>query len=129
LEYLQAGSAGAVTNCSFRISALARARALWGLTTPSFGRWRAKSFRTAAQVRASWGLIDRNEFSARRLASVARLGSRRATAVATYADPHQFPTGARTSVIVSGTLAVEDANHTGALPGTVLKRDRAGAVG
>ena len=48
---------------------------------------------------------------------------------ATYADPHQFPTGARTSVIVNGTLVVEDANHTGALPGTVLKRDRAGAVG
>lgn len=48
---------------------------------------------------------------------------------ATYADPHQFPTGARTSVIVNGTLVVEDANHTGALPGKVLKRDRAGAVG
>jgi N-acyl-D-amino-acid deacylase len=48
---------------------------------------------------------------------------------ATYADPHQFPTGARTSVIVNGTLVVEDTNHAGALPGTVLKRDHAGAVG
>jgi len=48
---------------------------------------------------------------------------------ATYADPHQFPTGARTSVIVNGTLVVADATHTGALPGTVLKRDREGAVG
>jgi N-acyl-D-amino-acid deacylase len=48
---------------------------------------------------------------------------------ATYADPHQFPTGPRTSVIVNGTLVVENATHTGALPGTVLKRDRAGAVG
>ncbi len=47
---------------------------------------------------------------------------------ATYADPHQFPTGARTSVIVNGKLVVEDAAHTGALPGTVLKRDRGGAV-
>ena len=28
---------------------------------------------------------------------------------ATYADPHQFPTGARTSVIVNGTLVVENA--------------------
>jgi len=48
---------------------------------------------------------------------------------ATYADPHQFPTGPRTSVIVNGTLVVEDAIHTGALPGRVLKRDREGAVG
>lgn len=48
---------------------------------------------------------------------------------ATYADPHQFPSGTHTSVIVNGTLVVEDAIHTGALPGTVLKRDRTGAVG
>jgi N-acyl-D-amino-acid deacylase len=48
---------------------------------------------------------------------------------ATYADPHQFPTGARTTVIVNGTLVVENASHTGALPGMVLRRDRAGAVG
>ena len=48
---------------------------------------------------------------------------------ATYADPHQYPTGARTSVIVNGVLVVENAAHTGALPGRVLRRDAAGAVG
>src|SRR5215213_6965758 len=47
---------------------------------------------------------------------------------ATYADPHQFPTGARTHVIVNGALVVENAAHTGALPGRVLRRDSAGAV-
>ena len=47
---------------------------------------------------------------------------------ATYADPHQFPSGARTSVIVNGTPVVENATHTGALPGRVLRRDAAGAV-
>jgi N-acyl-D-amino-acid deacylase len=47
---------------------------------------------------------------------------------ATYADPHQFPTGPRTSVIVNGTLVVENAAHTGALPGVVLRRDASGAV-
>jgi N-acyl-D-amino-acid deacylase len=47
---------------------------------------------------------------------------------ATYAEPHQFPSGARTSVIVNGTLVVENAAHTGALPGVVLRRDAAGAV-
>jgi N-acyl-D-aspartate/D-glutamate deacylase len=48
---------------------------------------------------------------------------------ATYQDPHQYPTGARTSVIVNGTLVVENATHTGALPGKVLRRDREGRVG
>jgi N-acyl-D-amino-acid deacylase len=48
---------------------------------------------------------------------------------ATYADPHQYPSGARTTVIVNGTIVVENASHTGALPGTVLRRDRAGQVG
>ncbi|HLN48589.1 MAG TPA: amidohydrolase family protein, partial [Steroidobacteraceae bacterium] len=48
---------------------------------------------------------------------------------ATYADPHQFPSGARTTVIVNGTIVVENATHTGALPGKVLRRDAAGAVG
>jgi N-acyl-D-aspartate/D-glutamate deacylase len=47
---------------------------------------------------------------------------------ATYADPHQFPTGSRTTVIVNGMLVVEDAAHTGALPGVVLRRDHTGAV-
>ena len=48
---------------------------------------------------------------------------------ATYQDPHQYPTGARTSVIVNGTIVVENATHTGALPGQVLRRAPDGAVG
>ena len=48
---------------------------------------------------------------------------------ATYAKPHQFPSGARTTVIVNGRLVVENATHTGALPGKVLRRDASGAVG
>jgi N-acyl-D-aspartate/D-glutamate deacylase len=48
---------------------------------------------------------------------------------ATYADPHQFPSGTRTSVLVNGTLVVENAAHTGALPGQVLRRGADGAVG
>jgi N-acyl-D-amino-acid deacylase len=47
---------------------------------------------------------------------------------ATYADPHQYPTGDRTTVIVNGTLVVENATHTGALPGAVLRRGRDGRV-
>jgi N-acyl-D-aspartate/D-glutamate deacylase len=48
--------------------------------------------------------------------------------LATYADPHRYPAGARTSVIVNGTLVVENAAHTGATPGRVLRRAGDGAV-
>ena len=47
---------------------------------------------------------------------------------ATYADPHQFPSGARTTVLVNGTIVVENATHTGALPGKVLRRAPDGSV-
>ena len=47
---------------------------------------------------------------------------------ATYADPHQFPSGARTTVIVNGVTVVENAKHTEAVPGTVLRRDANGQV-
>ena len=48
--------------------------------------------------------------------------------LATYADPHRYPSGARTTVIVNGTVVVENATHTGALPGRVLRRAPDGAV-
>jgi N-acyl-D-aspartate/D-glutamate deacylase len=48
---------------------------------------------------------------------------------ATYADPHRYPSGARTSVIVNGTIVVENAAHTGATPGAVLRRSADGSVG
>ena len=47
---------------------------------------------------------------------------------ATYGDPHQYPTGVRTTVIVNGTLVVENAEHTGATPGRVLRRSADGSV-
>jgi N-acyl-D-aspartate/D-glutamate deacylase len=47
---------------------------------------------------------------------------------ATYAEPHQYPSGARTTVIVNGTLVVENATHTGATPGRVLRRSPDGSV-
>ena len=48
---------------------------------------------------------------------------------ATYADPHQYPTGTRTTVVVNGVLVVEDSRHTGVTPGTVLRRAADGTVG
>jgi len=48
---------------------------------------------------------------------------------ATYAEPHRYPTGARTSTVVNGVVVVDNAVHTGALPGMVLRRDADGGVG
>ncbi len=48
---------------------------------------------------------------------------------ASYEDPHQYPSGARTTVIVNGVVVVADAAHTGALPGRVLRRAGDGSVG
>jgi N-acyl-D-amino-acid deacylase len=47
---------------------------------------------------------------------------------ATYGDPHQYPSGSRTNVIVNGTLVVENAQHSGATPGRVLRRAPDGSV-
>jgi N-acyl-D-amino-acid deacylase len=48
---------------------------------------------------------------------------------ATYAAPHQYPSGGTTTVLVNGAIVVENARHTGALPGTVLRRAADGTVG
>jgi N-acyl-D-amino-acid deacylase len=48
---------------------------------------------------------------------------------ATYANPHRYPSGARTTVIVNGTIVIENATHTGATPGLVLRRSTDGSVG
>jgi N-acyl-D-amino-acid deacylase len=48
---------------------------------------------------------------------------------ATYAEPHRYPTGPRTTVIVNGIVVVDNAAHTGATPGAVLRRAPDGTVG
>jgi N-acyl-D-amino-acid deacylase len=41
---------------------------------------------------------------------------------ATYANPHRYPSGARNTVIVNGTIVIESAIHTGAAPGQRRQR-------
>jgi hypothetical protein len=41
----------------------------------------------------------------------------------------RYPSGGRTTVIVNGTTVVENAAHTGAMPGVVLRRGADGQVG
>ena len=49
--------------------------------------------------------------------------------LATYAEPHRYPSGVRTTTIVNGVIVVDNAHHTGALPGVVLRRAADGSVG
>ena len=47
---------------------------------------------------------------------------------ATYENPHQYPSGNRTTVLVNGVPVIENSTHTSALPGRVLKRTVLGEV-
>ncbi|HUB94275.1 MAG TPA: amidohydrolase family protein [Stellaceae bacterium] len=44
------------------------------------------------------------------------------TEAATYEDPHRYPSGGATSVIVNGAVTVKRATHTGARKGRLLRR-------
>jgi len=46
---------------------------------------------------------------------------------ATYDDPHRYPDGV-SHVIVNGEVVIDDGEHTGALPGRVLRRGRRGVA-
>ncbi|MGH7029170.1 MAG: N-acyl-D-amino-acid deacylase family protein [Stellaceae bacterium] len=71
---------------------------------------------------AALGLRDRGLFREGYRADIAIFDPVDFTDRATYAEPHQYPSGARTTVLVNGVVVVEDARHTGALPGMVLRR-------
>ncbi|MEY4212756.1 MAG: hypothetical protein RL458_981 [Pseudomonadota bacterium] len=49
--------------------------------------------------------------------------------LSTYEQPHRYPAGERTTVLVNGEVVIEEARHTGALPGKVLRRAKDGSVG
>lgn len=48
---------------------------------------------------------------------------------ATYAEPHRYPGGPRTSVIVNAVVVVDHAVHTGAPPRMVRRRGAYGCLG
>ena len=49
--------------------------------------------------------------------------------LSTYEDPHRYPAGQRTTVLVNGVVVIDQAQHTGELPGRVLRRASNGSVG
>ena len=74
-------------------------------------------------------LRDRGLLKPGYCADLTLFNPREFTDQATYADPHRYPSGADTTVIVNGTIVVENATHTNALPGIVLRRSTHGDVG
>lgn len=54
-------------------------------------------------------------------ADVAVFDPDRVAAPATYGDPHQYAVGVSTA-IVNGEVVIDRGDHTGALPGQVLRR-------
>jgi N-acyl-D-amino-acid deacylase len=67
------------------------------------------------------GLTDRGRLADGLKADVVVFDASTVRSNATYEEPRQFPTGIE-QVIVNGTLVVTDGEHTGALPGRVLRR-------
>jgi N-acyl-D-amino-acid deacylase len=66
------------------------------------------------------GLRDRGIVRVGARADLVVFDSRRVTDVATYDDPHRYPTGIE-HVLVNGRFVIKDGEHTGSLPGRVLR--------
>ena len=76
---------------------------------------------TGAPARAL-GLTDSGLIAEGYAADVTMFDPREFRERATYAQPHQYPAGAATTVLVNGIVTVDHAEHTGALAGSLLKR-------
>ena len=66
------------------------------------------------------GLTDRGVIRAGARADLVVFDARHVVDVATYEDPHRYPVGIE-HVIVNGRFVIKDGEHTGSLPGRVLR--------
>jgi N-acyl-D-aspartate/D-glutamate deacylase len=71
---------------------------------------------------ARLGLKDRGLLKDGYLADIVVFDPATVRANATYDEPRRFPTGIE-HVLVNGTLVIEGGEHTGALPGRVVRRN------
>jgi len=69
------------------------------------------------------GLQDRGLVKEGMCADIVVFNPRKVRDTATFTDPHQYPDGVE-YVIVNGTIVIEKGEHTGALPGIVLRKSR-----
>jgi N-acyl-D-aspartate/D-glutamate deacylase len=70
---------------------------------------------------AALGLSDRGVLREGAWADVAVFDPARVGERGTYDDPHQYAAGVDT-VVVNGEVVIDGGDHTGALPGRVLRR-------
>jgi N-acyl-D-amino-acid deacylase len=70
---------------------------------------------------ARLGLADRGVIRAGARADLVAFDAGTVADRATYEAPHQYPDGIR-HVLVNGRVVIKDGEHTGALPGRVLRR-------
>ena len=70
---------------------------------------------------AALGLVDRGLVRKGSWADITVFDPARIIDRATYDDPHQYAVGVST-VLVNGEVVVDGGDHTGALPGRVLRR-------
>jgi N-acyl-D-amino-acid deacylase len=67
------------------------------------------------------GIPDRGRLARGMMADLVAFDPETVRDLATFQDPHRYPTGIH-HVLVNGTLVVEAGEHTGARPGSVLRR-------
>jgi N-acyl-D-amino-acid deacylase len=67
------------------------------------------------------GLTDRGRIAKGKKADLVVFNPTKVQDTATFDSPHQYPTGIA-HVFVNGVQVVKDGNHTGALPGKVLRK-------
>jgi len=66
------------------------------------------------------GLKDRGVIAVGRRADLVIFDPRRVSDRATYQEPHQYPSGIE-HVLVNGRFVIREGEHTGSLPGTLLR--------
>ena len=77
--------------------------------------------KTTGAAAAALGLTDRGVLREGAWADLAVFDADRIADRATYEDPHRYAIGVST-VVVNGDVVVDGGDHTGALPGRVLRR-------
>jgi N-acyl-D-aspartate/D-glutamate deacylase len=77
--------------------------------------------KTTGGAARALGLVDRGVLRDGLRADVAVFDPARIVDHSTYAEPHRYATGVAT-VVVNGVVVIDGGDHTGALPGRVLRR-------
>ena len=78
-------------------------------------------FKMTGGAAMALGLTDRGTIAEGKVADLVIFDPDVIADQATYDDPHQYPKGIET-VIVNGVAVIERGDHTGALPGRLLRR-------